>query len=98
MLQELGIKGNGPKTLNQDNLGAISWTSQVQILRNVKHVGIRYAFVNESIENGNIQVLYTPSEENLADSITKTLVGASFAKHRETFHVIPALSRGGVLE
>lgn len=54
--------------------------------------------VNWKSQDGETEVLYTPSEENIADSLTKTLVGASFAKHRERLHVIPASPRGGVLE
>lgn len=98
VLSELGFKIEGPTVMYQDNLGTIRWTSEVQGLRNVKHVGIRYSFVKEIVENQEIQVLYTPSEENKADSFTKSLVGASFDAHRDNLQVMSTSSRGGVLE
>lgn len=82
----------------QDNLGTIRWTSEVLGLRNVKHIGIRYLFVKEIVEHGDIQVLFTPSEENKADRFTKTLVGTSFTNHLDSMQVTATSSRGGVSE
>ena len=96
VLRELGFSDKVPVTVYQDNLGTISWTSEVQGLRNVKHVGIRYAFVREAVESKKIEILYTPSSENKADSFTKPLVGFSFRSHLKMIGMIPIPSPGGV--
>lgn len=96
VLKELGFDTEEPTCVYQDNLGTIRWTDEVQGLRKVKHVGIRYHSVKETVEHQSVQVLYTPSQENKADSLTKALVGSSFEKHCQLLHVAPASSRGGV--
>lgn len=69
---ELEFLGSTPILVLQDNLGTISWTERVQGLRNVKHVGLKYQIVKEAVEKKPNQVLYTPSERNIVDSLTKT--------------------------
>ena len=88
-LSEIGIKQVSATNIYQDNLGSIAWTKEVQGLRNVKHVGIRYHFVKEHIEKKDVQVSYTPSATNKADSFTKALVGTTFAQHRQVLQITP---------
>ena len=45
VLEDLGQPQKSPTVVNQDNLGAIAWTKEVQGLRNVKHMGIKYHYV-----------------------------------------------------
>lgn len=52
-------------------------------LRNVKHVGIKYHYVREAVQSGEVKVKYTPSNENRADGLTKALVGDTFCGHRD---------------
>lgn len=73
VLAEIDFPEKAETVIWQDNLGAISWTEKVQGLRRVKHVGIRYHFVREAVDSGRIKVLYTPSDSNRADSLTKIL-------------------------
>jgi len=96
--KEVHIQQSGPTQILQDNLGAISWTQEVQGLRKVKHVGIRYNYVKEAVQTMQVEVKHIPSSENRADSLTKALVGSSFVQHREYLNVVQDPSRGGVLE
>ena len=82
VLSELGMTSRLPTTVFQDNLGAIAWTDEVQGLRRVKHVGIRYHFVRGSVERREVEIVYTPSAENKADSLTKVLAGQLHDVHR----------------
>ena len=97
VLNDVGVDVSKPTIVYQDNLGTIRWTDEVQGLRKVKHVGIRYQFVKQAVDERHVQVLYTPSESNRADSLTKILAGQSFEAHRSFLHVLPASPRGGVL-
>ena len=82
VLSELGHRQTKPTNVYQDNLGTISWTEEVQGLRNVKHVGIKYHYVREMVVNKAVEVIYTPSEKNCSDSFTKVLIGTTFQIHR----------------
>jgi hypothetical protein len=60
-----------PATMFQDNL------STIQLLKNGKsntertsHIDIRYFFIADRIERGEIQVTYKPTQEMLADIMT----------------------------
>lgn len=77
-LAELSVDQKGPTIVHQDNLGAIYWTNEVQGLRKVKHIGIRYHYVRDAVEEKSVEVKYTPSNENKADGLTKVLVSSSF--------------------
>lgn len=98
LFAEIGLAVQYPTNVYQDNLGTISWTTEVQGLRKVKHVGIRYSYVREAVDNQLVNVLYTPSIKNKADSLTKALVGPTYEEHRTMLSVAPASSRRGVLE
>lgn len=82
LLKELGEKQIEATVIFQDNLGFILWTEEVQGLRKVKHVDIRYHYVRTEVENKIIAVEYTSSTSNRADSLTKALVGTTFNQHR----------------
>ena len=65
----------------QDNLGTIRWTEDVQGLRKVKHIGMRYHYVRDAVDTRNVAVQYTESEHNRADMLTKILTGDPFVQH-----------------
>ena len=91
---ELDIEMSSPTPVQQDKLGAIKWTKEVQGLRNVKHVRIRYHFVKEAVQRKDVEVVYTPSVENKADPLTKVLGGSLFDTHRKEQNVMSS-SEGG---
>lgn len=82
LLTEFGVGGSTPRLILQENLGSVSWTSQVKGLRNVKHVNVKYHYVRGSLEQNRSEVCYTPMAENLADPLAKVLVGQTFEKLR----------------
>ena len=81
-LAELNVYQAAPTIANQDNLGAICWSNEVQGLRKVDHIGIRYFYVNDAVESKTVRVQYIASTENKADGPTKVLVIAYFEKFR----------------
>lgn len=83
ILNECGFPVSDTTTIYQDNLGAISWTTGVQGMRRVKHVGINFNVVRDMVDGNHISVQYEPSERNRADSLTKALIGDEFEKHRQ---------------
>lgn len=61
LLTDLRLSPTQPTRLFQDNLGAISWTSDLQGLRKFKNVGVRYPFERHHVDNKIIHVQYCPS-------------------------------------
>lgn len=82
ILHEVGFEQETKTAIMQDNLGAISWTEDVQGLRRVKHVGLRYHFVRDMVSNGKVEIVYTPTDQNRADAMTKILGKEMHSIHR----------------
>jgi len=82
-LAELRLDSEIPAALHTDNIGAIDLTSNPRISDKSKHIDIAYHHVRDLVENGTINVLHVPSEENLADICMKPLPWPRFTYLRE---------------
>jgi len=51
--------------------------------KRTKHIDIRYHFTRERVESGEIELIYIPTEHQLADLLTKALESKRVAKLRE---------------
>ncbi len=63
-----------------DNHGAIFLSENPAVDRHTKHVEVHYHFVREYLTSGSIEIYYVPSEENIADALTKN-IPRSILKH-----------------
>ena len=70
---------NVDATLKQDN------TSTIKLAENgrsnsdrTRHIGIRYFFIKQYLEDGTMRIEHCPTKEMLADILTKPLVGEQF--------------------
>lgn len=72
-MSEVGFPQTKPATLYGDNSGSIALTKNTKHNSRVKHIDIRHHYIREHVEDGDIQVIYVPSNENLADVFTKPL-------------------------
>ena len=63
-----------------------------------KHISIKYHFIREAQEKGEIQLHYCQTGEQLADIFTKALPREKFCYLRERIGVIKQMHCGGVLE
>jgi hypothetical protein len=71
MLEEMGFL---PKIfLHQDNTSTIHLLKHSGNSGRTKHIALRYNMIREAIKHHDIQVVYTPSEEMVADIFTKPL-------------------------
>jgi hypothetical protein len=82
------LKGQGrdvkPATIYQDNQGAIllEKNGSRSSSSRTRHVDMRYYFVTDCIEKGEIQVEYCPTSDMCSDALTKPLQGNQFRKLR----------------
>ena len=63
-------------------MGAIHLAKNPATTPNSKLVDIRHHFIWELVANGEIAVVYVPSEEQHADFLTKPLHRGAFEVHR----------------
>ena len=82
-LKEQGVQIE-QNILLQDNKSAIrleengKWSSG----KRTRAINVRYFFVTDNVEKGNLQVEYKPTEEMVADFLTKPLQGKCFERFR----------------
>ena len=63
-------------------MAAIHLAKNPATMPNSKHIDIRHHFIRERVANGEIKVVYVPSEEQHADFLTKQLHQGTFKVHR----------------
>ena len=59
--------------LNCDNQGTISLAKNPVKHQRTKHIDIKYHFIREEICNGFVNVVYIPTDKNVADTFTKPI-------------------------
>ncbi len=73
-----------PITVMEDNQGAIALAKNPIAHSRTKHIDIRFHFVREAQEEELIKIKYCPTEEMVADLLTKPLPRGSFEKLRQS--------------
>lgn len=75
--QSYEIKENA---LYQDNQSEILLVKngELSCSQNTRHVNICYFFIEDKIENGDVQVVYCPTEDTVGDFFNKPLQGQKF--------------------
>ena len=79
-MTELGLEFDKSVTLKCDNQATISITKDPVHHNITKHEEIDRHFIAEKIENSEVQLIYPPTREQLADILTKALPGPNFEK------------------
>ena len=66
--------------LNVDNQGAIALAKNPVFHQRSKHIDIRYHYIRLEIQNKNVELIYVPSSDNVADIFTKPVTKCSLKK------------------
>jgi hypothetical protein len=84
LLEELGFS-NEPAVIEQDNMSCItlSYLGSGKTPRS-KAISIRFFWVKQFLDDGRMILEYRPSEEILADGLTKPLPVERFIEFRDT--------------
>jgi hypothetical protein len=69
------------QTIFVDNQGAIKLSQNPRQHNRTKHIDVRYHFIRESCRQGLIKLVHVPTEEMLADILTKSLPRVKHEKH-----------------
>jgi hypothetical protein len=63
-----------------DSTSAISFAKNPVLHSRTKHIEVRYHFLRDNVEKGDIDLIRVPTEKQLADILTKPLDQATFAR------------------
>ena len=69
----------------QDNQSAMVLANNGRASRSkrTRHMNIRYFFITDRIQAGDLRVEYCPTDDMIADFFTKTLQGGKFVRSRD---------------
>ena len=65
-----------------DNQPAIDTMQNQRLVKGNKHIMLRYHFVKDYVSKGLVKLKYVPSEENIADILTKPMKKVGFRRLR----------------
>jgi hypothetical protein len=71
-----------------DSTSAVSVAKNPMLHSRTKHKEVRYHFLRENVEKGNIDLIHIPTEKQLANILTKPLDQATFARLRGELGVV----------
>ena len=81
LIGEMGYPQTKPTVVHQDNKSTIALIKAGKACsERSRHINIRYFWIKEQVEKGQLQVQYTPTEVMLANLFTKAVQGSQFRK------------------
>jgi hypothetical protein len=80
-LGELGNAVELPTVLWTDSQGAIAIANSEGYRARTKHIDVRYHYVREEVKSGTVCLLYMPTEDMLADGLTKPLSAQLWSRY-----------------
>ncbi|GJW07510.1 RNA-directed DNA polymerase, eukaryota, reverse transcriptase zinc-binding domain protein [Tanacetum coccineum] len=83
---------NEPLNMYCDNSAAVHYANKPGIQRGARHYHIRYHYVRECVELGEIRILKVHTDNNLADPFTKALSNRKLTQHARGIGLRPASS------
>ena len=82
---------SGPSPLFTDAQAALDGTNCRRVSRESKWVCINYALIRQAVENGTISLVKCPTEDNIADILTKPFCGPNFIRAQRLIQGLPPL-------
>ena len=82
-LEETGNAQTSATVMYEDNQSTISLSAHPRSYGRTKHIAARWFFCREASERGDIEVVYLPTSEMLADMLTKPVPAAVLMRLRD---------------
>jgi len=82
LLADLGHKQEEPTVTFEDNQGCIALAENPVHHKRTKHIDIRYHFIRERVESGEVKLVCVPTKDQLADLLTKPVGGVRLEQLR----------------
>ena len=88
LFSELGYKVSTPSPLKADNQSSISVAKNPEHHGCMKHLDLRFYWLRQAVEQGDMDISYIPTQEMVADLLTKALSADKTAQLRSAMGVI----------
>ena len=88
LLDDLGIEQDLLK-INRDSMSAIYLAKNQVYYARTKHIDVRFHFVREILDDGDIKLLKIHTTENPADMLTKVVSRVKFTHCKALIHIPP---------
>ena len=96
-MEELGYPTK-PVIIFQDNKSTINMAKKgYDTGSNTKHVNLRYFYITERLKEGDIKIEYLPTEDMVADILTKPLMGKLFRDLRNLLLGYPITAENNII-
>ena len=82
-LTEAEYAGASPSVIFDDSTACIGMSKNPINHNRNKHIALKYHFVRDKVRSGEIKLVYVPTEENVADILTKCLPRIKFQRFRD---------------
>jgi len=82
LLKELGLSCRSGSVVYGDNQAALSASSNGVKSERTKHVDVKYHFITETVEGGDVKLKWVPTQQQEADIFTKPLHAPVFLQLR----------------
>ena len=80
LLEDMGFPQQGPTVLHCDNQSAIALVKDPVYHERTKHIRRRYHFIREVVDEGEAEVRFCPTQDQLADLLTKPVARAQLER------------------
>jgi hypothetical protein len=95
ILSEFGFQHQHPTSLWCDNQSAIKIAKDPVQHQRIKHIELHMHFIKKLIHDKVIEVLFCPTEDQVADIFTNSLIEEKFSKLRSMLGVQEVVIKGG---
>ena len=83
LLHEMGVNLTKPTVLYVDNSGAVQLSKDLKSCTRSRHIEPRYLWARELVHRGLLDIRYCPTQDNVADALTKPLSPSVFERHAD---------------
>lgn len=84
LMKELGLHVRSGSLVYGDNQSALSVSSNGVKTERTKHVDVKYHFITETVESGQVKLKWVPTQQQEADIFTKPLAAPVFLQLRSS--------------
>ena len=85
ILHSLGIPVKTPITVHVDNMGTIFMSENATSNQRTRHIDVRHRFILGLTEEGFLDVVFTNSENNTSDGLSKNVSKDVYERHTPKF-------------
>ena len=98
LLEELGYKQENSTHIYCDNVSAIFLSKNAALHSRSKHIDIRFHYIKSLVETNQVLLKLCPTQEQVADILTKPLGTKQFCYFRERLGVRKFALKEGIEE